>query len=193
MIVLDSPAFYPRSHLWKYPEVTHFEHRMLLLYVASHCAVADTSTGILLIPFHEPIFLTSMQLHSISLSNNSFGRIHLVAEMFDIVLRCNYNVHTLWCNNNVFTGMQLRQRFAANAAKSPEEESYIRTTLNAARSKLQAAVHVYVNEHINPKSKTVKVIPDPGEFPPHFHMPSSHMASAVWADCRPFSPQEACY
>ena len=118
--------------------------------------------------FHFASFLICMQLHSISLSNNSFGRIHLVAEMFDIVLRCNLNVHTLWCNNNVFTGMQLRQRFAANAARSPEEESYFRTTLNAARSKLQAAVHVYVNEYIKPKSKQVKVIPDPGYFPPLF-------------------------
>lgn len=106
------------------------------------------------------------QLNSVSLSNNSFGRIHLVAAMFDIVLRCNYHVHTLWCNNNVFTGLQTRQRFVALDAMTPEEEHYERTTLNAARSKLQAAVHVYVNEHIKPKSRRVKVLPDAGTAPP---------------------------
>jgi hypothetical protein len=50
-------------------------------------------------------FLTNAQLTSISLSNNSFGRIHVFAEIFDIVLRSNHSVCTVWCNNNVFTGM----------------------------------------------------------------------------------------
>jgi hypothetical protein len=36
--------------------------------------------------------------------------------------------------------------------------------LNAARSKMQAAVHVYVNEQIKPKSQRVKVIPDVGNY-----------------------------
>ncbi len=102
-----------------------------------------------------------------------------MAEVFDIVLRCNFNVHSLWCNNNVFTGMQLRQRFAVNGTKSPEEESYVRTTLNAARSKLQAAVHVYVNEHIKPKSKQVKVIPDAGPFPPRVASASFHNSATA--------------
>ena len=103
-----------------------------------------------------------MQLACVSLSSNSFGRIHLVAEIFDIVLRCNYHVRTLWCSNNVFTGMQFRQRFAGSQDMSVEEDSYARATLNAARAKLQAAVHVYVNEHIKPRSKQVKVLPDAG-------------------------------
>jgi hypothetical protein len=48
---------------------------------------------------------------------------------------------------------------------SLDEQSYARTTLNAARSKLTAAVHFYVNDQIKPKSKQVKVIPDAGAVP----------------------------
>lgn len=123
-----------------------------------------------------------LQLTSVSLSSNSFGRIHLVAEIFDIILRSNYKVHTLWCNNNVFTGIQTRQRFAVSDKKSSEEESYARTTLNAARSKLQAAVHVYVNEHIKPRSKLVKVVPDAGAspFPFVLHSPAPTILHNLW-------------
>jgi hypothetical protein len=99
------------------------------------------------------------------LSNNSFGRIHVFAEIFDIVLRSNHSVCTVWSNNNVFTGMQNRLRLWEKGGLSPDEQCYARTTLNAARSKLQAAVHFYVNEQIKPKSKQVKVIPDAGAFP----------------------------
>ena len=86
----------------------------------------------------------------------------MFAEIFDIVLRSNYSVCTVWTNNNVFTGLQNRLRLSEKGDLRPEEQSYARATLNAARSKLQAAVHVYVNEAIKPKSKQVKVIPDAG-------------------------------
>ena len=68
----------------------------------------------------------------------------------------------LWSNNNVFTGLQNRLRLSEKGDLRPEEQNYARATLNAARSKLQAAVHVYVNEEIKPKSKQVKVVPDAG-------------------------------
>ncbi len=136
---------------------------MCAAYVSYYCS-----------SWHPSVLLfIRLQLTSVSLSSNSFGRIHLVAEIFDIILRSNYKVHTLWCNNNVFTGIQTRQRFAVSDKKSSEEESYARTTLNAARSKLQAAVHVYVNEHIKPKSKLVKVVPDAGASPFPFVLHSS--------------------
>ena len=156
IITMDSPAFYPPNPLWKYPEVCCSRAVLPPLRCAYMCSCLPV----------PPLALTlCLQLNSVSLSNNSFGRIHLVAEMFDIVLRGNYHVHTLWCNNNVFTGLQTRQRFVVLDAKTPEEERYERSTLNAARSKLQAAVHVYVNEHIKPKSRRVKVLPDAGRAP----------------------------
>ena len=120
--------------------------------------------SLMFISVMPPVTMAHWQTASISLSNNSFGRIHLAAEIFDIILRNNYKLHTVWCNNNVFTGMQARQRFAVSNDKTPEEERYARTTLNAARSKMQAAVHVYVNEQIKPKSQRVKVIPDAGNY-----------------------------
>ena len=131
-----------------------------------------------------PVTIAHLQTTSISLSNNSFGRIHLAAEIFDIILRNNYKLHTVWCNNNVFTGMQTRQRFAVSNDKTPEEEQYARTTLNAARSKMQAAVHVYVNEQIKPKSQRVKVIPDAGNL--YDHRPSCCPLCLPCCSC--FSP-----
>ncbi len=76
----------------------------------------------------------------------------------------------------MFTCLQNRLRLSEKGDLSPDEQSYARTTLNAARSKLQAAVHVYVNEQIKPKSNQVKVIPDAGAFP---HRPTPLISIAA--------------
>jgi hypothetical protein len=159
---MDAPTFYPPNPLWKYFTVTT---PLLFVAVAVLCVSAARSRGF-------PALAHTRQLSCLSVSNNSFGRLHLAAELFDIVLRCNFSIHSLWSSNNVFTGIQNRLRFSTSEDKNDEEQEYVRVTLSAARSKLQAAVHIYVNDNIKPKSNRVLVIPDAGVFRYHKTLPS---------------------